>query len=371
MPRGRHRRTRHALRSAHPAATGPAPSSCSIGSSRPRHGTPEHTSCAPPCCGGWAGSTRRPATVAAWLADDPLDARALAERQRLIAAGVATSKLPVHEMAHLPADGQIALDVAHDDARAGLLPEAIAHLERALSECGRDRRAAHLLHPRLALRASPPPRRRRSVAPRRTLAVHRARLPGATRGDRGAAVRRRSRPSRPEGAVPAGAPALRPPPLRRGDRLLGVVASTRSIVRHRPSQPGARPVQRPSSTSPGTCELRAGVSGGSHRWARAVRAGPAAQATRRAADRASPVAGATRQRGRRSRRPDRRAGHAAQRGRATRGRPRCPAATVASTRGKAARDSSPDSGSSPTGSRVVQPSRPGARQRRWRGSPRR
>ncbi len=70
--------------------------------------------------------------LAAWLSRDPLDARALAERRRLIDAGVAPSMVPVPGIARPPSDGQVALDVAHDDARAGLFPEAIIHLERAL-----------------------------------------------------------------------------------------------------------------------------------------------------------------------------------------------------------------------------------------------
>jgi len=76
------------------------------------------------------------AALAACLADDPLDARALVERDRLVGAGAAASDLPAAAVAHLLSDGQTALDVAHDDARAGLLPEAISYLERALPSAG-------------------------------------------------------------------------------------------------------------------------------------------------------------------------------------------------------------------------------------------
>jgi tetratricopeptide (TPR) repeat protein len=69
----------------------------------------------------------------ACLAEDPLDARALAERDRLVAAGVAAERLSLPRIARLPTDAGVALDVAHDDARAGLLPEATALLERALA----------------------------------------------------------------------------------------------------------------------------------------------------------------------------------------------------------------------------------------------
>jgi tetratricopeptide (TPR) repeat protein len=70
--------------------------------------------------------------VADALADDPLDARALVERDRLIERGVDASRSPMPAVMHRPDDAQIALDVAHDDARAGLEDDAIRLLETAL-----------------------------------------------------------------------------------------------------------------------------------------------------------------------------------------------------------------------------------------------
>jgi tetratricopeptide (TPR) repeat protein len=68
----------------------------------------------------------------AWLCEDPLDARAMAERDRLVAAGVPADAIPLPAEGPVRPDAQLALDVAHDDARAGLLPEAIEHLEAVL-----------------------------------------------------------------------------------------------------------------------------------------------------------------------------------------------------------------------------------------------
>jgi tetratricopeptide (TPR) repeat protein len=62
------------------------------------------------------------AACAALLADDPLDVRALHERD-LLDGG----RKP------LPGGAQTALDIAHDEARAGLLGEAVDALERALA----------------------------------------------------------------------------------------------------------------------------------------------------------------------------------------------------------------------------------------------
>ncbi len=62
------------------------------------------------------------------LADDPLDARALVERDRLIQAGVPHERLPSPTALQRPTDAQIALDVAHEDARAGVYTDAITYL---------------------------------------------------------------------------------------------------------------------------------------------------------------------------------------------------------------------------------------------------
>ncbi|MFN8518118.1 MAG: DUF5107 domain-containing protein [Chloroflexota bacterium] len=66
--------------------------------------------------------------VADALADDPLDARALAERARLLAAGVEHSRLPAAPATDPLRDAQVALDVAHEDARVGAYTDAIALL---------------------------------------------------------------------------------------------------------------------------------------------------------------------------------------------------------------------------------------------------
>ncbi len=70
-----------------------------------------------------AGNTEAArAQVAATLAADPLDVRALHEQALLDGTGGA-----------LPGGAQAALDVAHEEARAGLLDEAVDALERALA----------------------------------------------------------------------------------------------------------------------------------------------------------------------------------------------------------------------------------------------
>ena len=76
--------------------------------------------------------------VASMLARDPLDARALHERALLDG-----------DEGPLPGGAQTALDVAHDEARAGLLDEAADALERAL-EAGPAPRHRPMLHYTLA-----------------------------------------------------------------------------------------------------------------------------------------------------------------------------------------------------------------------------
>jgi len=68
------------------------------------------------------------------LAADPLDARALAERRRLLAGGVAADRLPRPSATDPLRDAQVALDVAHDDARAGMYTDAIALLSDVLPD---------------------------------------------------------------------------------------------------------------------------------------------------------------------------------------------------------------------------------------------
>jgi len=70
--------------------------------------------------------------IAEALADDPLDARALVERDRLMRAGVGPEHLPLPAVMRRPTDAQVALDVAHDDARAGVYTDAIAYLADVL-----------------------------------------------------------------------------------------------------------------------------------------------------------------------------------------------------------------------------------------------
>ncbi len=76
--------------------------------------------------------------VASMLAADPLDIRALHERALLDGAD-----------GPLPGGAQAALDIAHDEARAGLLEEAVDALERAI-EAGPGPGHAPLLHYTLA-----------------------------------------------------------------------------------------------------------------------------------------------------------------------------------------------------------------------------
>jgi tetratricopeptide (TPR) repeat protein len=76
--------------------------------------------------------------VEAILAVDPLDVRALHERALLDGAP-----------GPLPGGTQTALDIAHDEARAGLIDEAVDALERA-AQAGADRGCAPLLHYTLA-----------------------------------------------------------------------------------------------------------------------------------------------------------------------------------------------------------------------------
>ncbi len=78
------------------------------------------------------------AVVTTMLSADPLDVRALHERALLEA-----------DPAPLPGGAQTALDIAHDEARAGLLDEAVDALERA-AEAGPDARHLPLLHYTLA-----------------------------------------------------------------------------------------------------------------------------------------------------------------------------------------------------------------------------
>ncbi len=72
------------------------------------------------------------AQVSAMLAADPLDVRALHERALL---GDADDTLPGGALpgGALPGGAQTALDIAHDEARAGLLDDAVDALERALA----------------------------------------------------------------------------------------------------------------------------------------------------------------------------------------------------------------------------------------------
>ena len=76
--------------------------------------------------------------VAAMLAADPLEVRATHERALLEA-----------DPAPLPGGAQTALDIAHDEARAGLLDEAVDALERAL-EAGPQPGHVPMLHYTLA-----------------------------------------------------------------------------------------------------------------------------------------------------------------------------------------------------------------------------
>ncbi len=101
--------------------------------------------------------------VAAMLASDPLDIRALHERALLDGDG-----------GPLPGGSQTALDLAHDEARAGLLAEAVDVLHRAVA-AGADRGTEPLLHYTLAWLES----RRGAEA---AAAVHLARA-GAARPD--------------------------------------------------------------------------------------------------------------------------------------------------------------------------------------------
>lgn len=70
--------------------------------------------------------------IAGALADDPLDARALVERDRLIASGVAADRLPRPIATDPSHDAQVALDVAHEDARSGMYTDAHALLADVL-----------------------------------------------------------------------------------------------------------------------------------------------------------------------------------------------------------------------------------------------
>ena len=87
-------------------------------------------------CAGQLDAAR--VQVAAMLASDPLDIRALHERALLDGDG-----------GPLPGGSQTALDLAHDEARAGLLAEAVDVLQRAVA-AGADRGREPLLHYTLA-----------------------------------------------------------------------------------------------------------------------------------------------------------------------------------------------------------------------------
>ena len=164
--------------------------------------------------------------VAAMLASDPLDVRALHEQALLDGDG-----------GPLPGGSQTALDLAHDEARAGLLDEAVDVLHRAVA-AGADRGTEPLLHYTLAWLES----RRGDEA---AAAVHLARAAAARRTTSFPPASRRS----PSSSGPSGATAT-----MHGRATTSATSSTTDAATGRPSSCGARlpgwsPASRPCTAT--------------------------------------------------------------------------------------------------------------------------
>ncbi|MFN8503256.1 MAG: DUF5107 domain-containing protein [Kouleothrix sp.] len=158
---------------------------------------------------GRADEAQRTAELAIEL--DPLDLGALHEQQLLGRAPAARVPLTAHS----------AIELALDYRHAGMWAEAAALLERA-----RRRPAGAVLCGRV-LRPGRRRGRRRRCAGARGGAPARLLLPAPARKRAGARASDRREPGRRARAVLPGQLLVRPPPLRRGDRLLGARARAR------------------------------------------------------------------------------------------------------------------------------------------------